>query len=220
MNLHPELERFLITSCDQFFSAFPQKRPAKKLLEDCLIISHRGIHDQREIKENTMDAFVLAEEKGVYGIELDFRWTRDLVPVVVHDPDLERVFGMDVQIAEHDFESLKSLCPSVPSLQQVVERFGNKMHLMIEVKHEHYPNPEHQNTILEAIFSNLIPGQDYHLISLDPEMLELIECVPDHAKMPVAELNVGKLSEIALERNYAGVLGHYFLLNGRLVQNI
>ena len=49
-------------------------------------------------------------------------------------------------------------------------------------------------------------------------MLELIECVPDHAKMPVAELNVGKLSEIALEKNYAGVLGHYFLLNGRLVQ--
>jgi len=218
MNLHPKLERFLMTSCDQFFSAFPQKRPAKKLLEDCLIISHRGIHDQRKIKENTMDAFVLAEEKGVYGIELDFRWTRDLVPVVVHDPDLERVFGMDVQIAEHDFESLKSLCPSVPSLQQVVERFGNKMHLMIEVKHEPYPNPEHQNTILEAIFSNLIPGQDYHLISLDPEMLELIECVPDHAKMPVAELNVGKLSEIALEKNYAGVLGHYFLLHGRLVQ--
>ena len=53
MNLHPKLERFLMTSCDQFFSAFPQKRPAKKLLEDCLIISHRGIHDQREIKENT-----------------------------------------------------------------------------------------------------------------------------------------------------------------------
>ena len=75
MNLHPKLERFLMTSCDQFFSAFPQKRPAKKLLEDCQIISHRGIHDQREIKENTMDAFVLAEEKGVYGIELDFRWT-------------------------------------------------------------------------------------------------------------------------------------------------
>ena len=55
------------------------------------------------------------------------------------------------------FESLKSLCPSVPSLQQVVERFGNKMHLMIEVKHEHYPNPEHQNTILEAIFPTLSP---------------------------------------------------------------
>ena len=35
-----------------------------------------------------MDAFVLAEEKGVFGIELDFRWTKDLVPVVVHDPDL------------------------------------------------------------------------------------------------------------------------------------
>ena len=151
-----------------------------------------------------MDAFVLAEEKGVYGIELDFRWTRDLVPVVVHDPDLVRVFGMDAQTAEHDFESLKGLCSAVPSLQQVVERFGKKMHLMIEVKHEHYPNPEDQNTILEAILSKLIPGQDYHLISLDPEMLELIECVPDHAKMPVAELNVGKLSEIAFEKNIGG----------------
>ena len=191
MNLHPKLERFLMTSCDQLFSAFPQKRPAKKLLEDCLIISHRGIHDQLEIKENTMDAFVLAEEKGGYGIELDFRWTKDLVPVVVHDPDLERVFGMDAQTAEHDFESLKGLCPALPSLQQVVERFGNKMHLMIEVKHEPYPNPEHQNTILEEILSHLIPGQDYHLISLDPEMLELIECVPDQAKIPVAELNLG-----------------------------
>ena len=36
--------------------------------------------------------------------------------------------------------------------------------------------------------------------------------------MPVAELNVSRLSQIALERNYAGILGHYFLLGRNVVK--
>ena len=47
-------------------------------------------------------------------------------------------------------------------------------------------------------------------------MLELIECVPDYAKMPVAELNVENSAKL-LWKGYARGLGHY-LLHGRLVQ--
>ena len=218
MSLPPRLEKFLIEACDLVFAVTPQKLPQRKLLEECRIVSHRGIHDNLQSKENTLEAFDLAEQKGIWGIELDFRWTRDLVPVVVHDPDLDRVFGINKKIAELDFEALTNLCPQVPSLEQVVGKYGKKMHLMIEVKQEPYPNRRQQDLILEQIFSGISPCQDYHLISLDPEMLERIECVPNWAKMPVAELNVSRLSQIALERNYAGILGHYFLIGGKVVK--
>ena len=92
------------------------------------------------------------------------------------------------------------------------------MHLMIEIKQETYPDQEQQNLILEKLLSQIEPCRDYHLISLDPGMLERIECVSNHAKMPVAELHVSELSRIALEKEYAGLLGHYLLIDAKTVQ--
>ncbi|MGR1082734.1 glycerophosphodiester phosphodiesterase family protein [Olegusella massiliensis] len=44
------------------------------------------------VPENSLPAFRAAAEDG-YGVEMDVRLTKDNVPVVVHDSDLERVCG-------------------------------------------------------------------------------------------------------------------------------
>ena len=52
------------------------------------IIAHRGASG--EAPENTMAAFERALEQGADAIELDVRLTADGVPVVLHDPTLDR----------------------------------------------------------------------------------------------------------------------------------
>ncbi len=214
----PWLEAVLMRACDGFYALCPQAEPVPEQVRKCRIISHRGIHDNREIKENTLEAFdrVLACE-GVWGIELDFRWTQDLTPVVIHDPDLIRVFGESLRVGEIDFSVLRREIPDVPTLDEVVRRYGGKLHLMVEAKEEHYPDPLRQNEILRSVCSPLTPKQDFHLLSLTPKMLKLLDFIEPSAKLLVAEFNQFEYSRTVLEHKYAGLEGHYLLINRRLV---
>ncbi len=213
IELTEKVERVLIYCIDFFFRIWPQPFPGHDLLKACKIVSHRGEHDNRMIFENTIEAFDLASEEGIWGIEFDVRWTKDLHPVVIHDPDLKRVFGIDLTIGEVTRDELKSRCPAVPSLMDVIEKYGNKLHFMIEIKAETYPNPERQNDIFKDCFSSLEPRRDYHLMSLVPHMFDLITFVPPSTLIPIATLNMAQISELALEKDYCGVAGHYLLLN-------
>jgi glycerophosphoryl diester phosphodiesterase len=94
----------------------------------------------------------------------------------------------------------------------MIQRYGKKIHLMIEVKAEPYPDPGAQNRILKDLLSPLVPEADYHLLTLVPDMFELIACVPRSAFLPVAHLNFLKLSKLAITQNYSGFAGHYRLL--------
>ena len=206
-------EKVLIRCIDFFCKIWPQPFPGHDRLKACKIISHRGEHDNRMIFENTLEAFDLAYEKGVWGIEFDVRWTKDLHPVVIHDPNLKRVFGIDLTIAEVTGGELKARCPAVPSLAKVIERYAKKLHFMIEIKAETYPNPERQNDIFKKCLTSLEQRMDYHLMSLTPQMFDLITFVPVSTFIPIATLNMVRLSELALEKDYGGVAGHYLLLN-------
>jgi glycerophosphoryl diester phosphodiesterase len=212
MKISNILEARLRQILDYFYARWPQAVPDRDRLQHCKIISHRGDYDNHNIFENTFAAFDRAEGQGVWGIEFDLRWTRDLNPVVIHDTDLARVFGLDHCIRQLTLTELKSCCPLIPSLAEMIQRYGKKIHLMIEIKAEHYPDPAVQNRILKDLLSPLVPGADYHLLTLVPDMFELIACVPRSALLPVAYLNFSQLSKLAIAQNYSGFAGHYLLL--------
>jgi glycerophosphoryl diester phosphodiesterase len=112
-------------------------------------------------------------------------------------------------------KELLSRCPAVPSLSQVIEKFGKMLHFMIEIKAEIYPDPVRQNDIFREFLSPLEPRTDYHVMSLTPAMLDLITFVPASTLIPIAMLNMAQLSKLALEKKYCGVAGHYLLLNNK-----
>ncbi len=197
---------------DYLYARWPQASPTKDRLKKCKLIAHRGDYDNRRIFENTIAAFDRARAGGVWGIEFDLRWTKDLHPVVLHDPNLRRVFGSDCDIRQATLAELKSVCPQVPSIAELIQRFGKKMHLMVEIKAEAYPEPDHQNLVLKDLFSVLAPEKDYHLLTLTPEMFNVIQSIPRSAFLPVAHLNFSQLSKLAIEHNYSGLAGHYALL--------
>jgi glycerophosphoryl diester phosphodiesterase len=219
MKLFSYFESGLERIIDGFYALWPQRFPGLEQLGACKIVSHRGAYDNRSVFENTLPAFERAYAAGVWGIEFDIRWTRDLKPVVIHDAALSRVFGKDITVADVDLETLKSACPEIPALPEVVAQFGKKLHMMVEIKAETYPDPVRQNQILKQCFSGTKPRVDYHLMSLTPEMFELITFVPASTFIPIALWNLKRFSRLALEKEMAGVAGHYFLLNNTLLAN-
>ena len=207
------ITNFLNRVCDIIFAIVPQKTPSNKNLRNCKIISHRGQHDNKNILENTLMAFDNAmNTNGIWGIEFDFRWTKDLHPVVIHDPNLRRIFGSKLRVSETTLFELKKKFPQIPSLKEVIERYGGEIHLMVEAKEEYNVHPEKQDQILKDLFKPLQPIKDYHILSLSPKILDFINFVEDKSKIIVAVFNVKSLSNISLGKNYAGIGGHYLLL--------
>jgi glycerophosphoryl diester phosphodiesterase len=212
MKIFNILETRLRQILDYFYARWPQPVPSTDRLQQCKIISHRGEYDNLTVFENTFSAFDRAKAQGVWGIEFDLRWTRDLYPVVIHDADLRRVFGAKLEIRKATLAELKSECPLVPSLAEMIRRYGKRIHLMIEIKAEVYPDPVSQDRILKDLFSALEPEEDYHFLTMKPKMFDLIEFAPATTLLPIARFNFFRLSALAIRKKLGGIAGHYFLL--------
>ncbi|HBZ56506.1 MAG TPA: glycerophosphodiester phosphodiesterase, partial [Syntrophobacteraceae bacterium] len=76
------IERHYQRLSDWLFARLPQSPPTSRQAQQCRIVAHRGEYDGVAVLENTVPAFDAARNAGVWGIELDVRWTRDLEPVV------------------------------------------------------------------------------------------------------------------------------------------
>jgi glycerophosphoryl diester phosphodiesterase len=211
------LQRALLGSVNLGFRFIPCRRPTRAALIDCKIVSHRGEHDNRCVRENTFAAFTPAAEAGCWGLEFDVRWTRDLQPVVFHDENAHRVFGIDLVISQLSLAQLQQRIPEIPTLREVVERFGGQQHLMVELKGDDLEAYAHRAECLREIFATLEPARDYHFLALQAELFELVEFAGTRACLPVAEFNIGELSRIASQRDYAGVCAQYLLLNRALI---
>lgn len=217
MNLRSVFENVLLGAADVFYRRLPQPVPEIKLLENCKLISHRGDHENRSVQENTVPAFEAAIAGGVWGIEFDVRWTKDLQPVVIHDTDTRRVFGTSIHIQSTTFRELRHSHLMIPHLEEVVQTFGGRIHLMVELKGEPYPDPKYQQRYLEKIFSSLVPQQDFHLISLVPQLFDHINFMPSRALLPIAQTNISAMSRLALLNGLGGLLGHYVMITDALM---
>jgi len=211
-------ERILLKTVDFIYSKYPQPLPRKEKLVNCKIISHRGEHDNRSIFENTLKAFDKVLDNGIFGIEFDMRWTKDLKPVVLHDRNTLRLYDKHIDVNETCFSDLRAAVPEIPALEEVISRYGKRLHLMVEIKQEAYPEPLRQAAILENLFSELTPEKDYHFISLSPEIFSIINFAPKSTFIPVARLNLKSMSQAALQNNYGGVAGHYLLVTNSLMR--
>jgi len=203
---------------DGYVAARPLAAPPPDRLAEARIVSHRGEHDNRSVFENTLAAFDRADRAGVWGLELDLRWTADLQPVVFHDPDLGRLAGVSHRLADLRLAEARSVFSQLTTLAEVVARYGGRRHLMIEVKAEPYRRFHMQTAILAAILAPLRPVDDYHLLGLDPRMFAYLGFAPRQALLPIAWADVKTTSRLALARGYGGVCGHFILLGDRTMK--
>lgn len=200
---------------DLIYGLIPRRSPSLEQCAEAKIIVHRGWFLGVEAIENTLEAFELCVDKGLYGIEFDVRWTKDLVPVIHHDPTLMRLFEDKRKISELNFDELRARFPLIPRLDEVITRFGKKIHLLIELKEEHFPELEKQRKILRETLSVLREGEDYHLLSLASSNFQKFCDYKKESMIMVSTKNPEQVSAEVSKHGYGGFMGHYFLIGDK-----
>ena len=101
-----------------------------------LACAHRG--DSSVYRENTIVAIKSAIAAGAQIIEIDVRISKDGQVVVLHDPTLERMWGISSPVGERTWGEIKLLGENenrIPLLSEVLELFRNvKSSLMIDME--------------------------------------------------------------------------------------
>jgi len=100
-----------------------------------VIFAHRGA--SAHAPENTLAAFLLAYEKKADAIELDVKLSADGVPVVIHDPTVDRTTNGTGRVADLRLPALKELDAGegqqIPTLDEVFAAVGGKMLINVEL---------------------------------------------------------------------------------------
>lgn len=218
MPLSRLVEKGYLALADAAFARWPVRIPSSRCVRQCRLIAHRGEHGTDGVLENSLAAFERAEAAGVWGIELDVRWTGDGVPVVTHDADLMRLHGSRHSVAHLSWNALQACCGSIPSLATVVSRFGGRLHLMIELKKPQNGTPPSHYEMLLDVLAPLKPIRDYHLLSLHTDMLTPLRGTPSRALVAIAYYFPGRLSRWVLDHRWGGICSHYLLMPTRMVK--
>jgi len=103
-----------------------------------LKVSHRGAKAYET--ENTLESFRKAIELGANAIELDVRISGDSKLIVIHDDNLKKVFGKDVQIKESTLEELKQLTDNrIVTFDEALRFIDRKVEkILVELKETGY----------------------------------------------------------------------------------
>lgn len=143
-------------------------------------IAHRGLHDRAQgVIENSRSAFERAIERG-FAIECDVQLSRDGVPVIFHDDDLERLTGRKGPIGSLSAAELAATplldSASGDAPQRLAEFLGQiagRTLLQIELKRQ--PNAEMGETLARRVADALAGYSGPVTVeSFDPKLIQLI----------------------------------------------
>jgi len=103
-----------------------------------LKVGHRGAKAYET--ENTLESFRKAIELGANAIELDVRISGDSKLIVIHDDNLKKVFGKDVQIKGATLEELKQLTDNrIVTFDEALRFIDRKVEkILVELKDTGY----------------------------------------------------------------------------------
>lgn len=207
------LDQAVLRAVDALYSLRRYPAPSTSQWERCRIVSHRGERDDRTVLENTYAAFDPLSGSGVFGLEFDVRWSSDLVPMVFHDADLQRLYGAAERICDLRAAELTARYPQIPTLHDFVWRYAGEFHLFPELKLEPWRDPGLQDRhLMEALAPALQAGR-CHVLSLFPQMFVHLPSLSPSCTIGVARANPAEISHEALGAGRAGFACHYAALD-------
>ena len=153
-----------------------------------MLIAHRGYSAM--YPENTITAFRKARGKVV---EFDVRKTLDNVPVVIHDRTLDRTTTGTGDVKKHTWEHIKDLhikgCDErVPSLDQVLQTFGDEYSYNIEIK-----SSDTADVVVDSIKKSALPYGNTLVTSFKWDEIKAVRKLDDR-------INTGLISIVRPER--------------------
>ena len=151
------------------------------------MIAHRGA--SVACPENTHAAFAHALRLGADGIELDLQLSRDGTAVVYHDRTLQKVGHGRRRVAEVDAAELATLDVGswrgprhrgerMPTLREVLDRYGTRTTLLLELKVEPEDGPAGRRRLVDATVDAIVACrlQDrVYVLSFDAALLRAVK---------------------------------------------
>lgn len=122
-------------------------------------LAHRGLHNDK-FPENSLGAFKNTIKYG-FAIELDVRLLKDDTPVVIHDPNILRMCGVDKNVSDIYIDELSGYFLNnskynIPTLKEVLDLVKGQVPIMIELK----PIKHNKGHKIEKIVYDLIKDYD------------------------------------------------------------
>lgn len=104
------------------------------------IIAHRGVHNEKDIIENSLEAFKEAVNKN-YIIELDVHFLKDGEVVVFHDDNIERMTGINKNLKDCTYDEIRNIKllnknTYIPKFLDVLKLVDGKVPILIELKND------------------------------------------------------------------------------------
>lgn len=158
-------------------------------------IAHRGLHDHgRGIIENSASAFAAAIAKG-YAIECDVQLSRDGIPMIFHDDELDRLTGVSGPVGNHTMAEVAGYTLLYSAAGDTPQRFveflaqvGGRVLLQIELKQQ--PNQAATEVLAQTVVDGLKGYRGPVTIeSFDPKLL--VEVRKRGGTMPLGIVTYG-----------------------------
>ncbi len=167
-----------------------------------MIFAHRGA--SIKAPENTLKAFDLAIKEGANGIEFDIRLSADEVIVVIHDGTINRTSNSTGKVNSLTLEELQKFDfgegEKIPTLKEVLEKFGNKYWLNIEIKEEGF------ELILVDLLKELKVKEKIVISSfLIPALLKIKKIAPEIPTGYLYEYDLNELDGLLEEVTVNGI---------------
>jgi len=166
------------------------------------IFAHRGA--SIKAPENTLKAFDLAIKERANGIEFDTRLSADKVIVVIHDGTINRTSNSSGKVNSLTLEELQKFDfgegEKIPTLKEVLEKYGNKYWLNIEIKEEGF------EPILVDLLKELNVKEKIVISSfLIPALLKIKELAPEIPTGYLYEYDLNELDGLLEEVTVNGI---------------
>ena len=107
------------------------------------IIAHRGFWKAAEDAQNSLESIQMADKHKFYGSEFDIQITKDSIPIVFHDKDINGINIEDLLFVELKDEELPN-GERIPSLENYLKtaKSLNNIRLIAEIKPQSSPDIE------------------------------------------------------------------------------
>ncbi len=179
--------------------------------EKVMVTAHRGYSEK--YPENTMPAFKGAVEIGADCIELDVQQTKDGKIIVMHDSNLKRTCGVNLNIWEADYEDIRYLDAgswfdeayhgtAIPTLEEVLKYCRGKIRLNIELKPTGYETDFEKNVL--DIIEKYHAERSCYVSSMKYECLEKVkELNPKIKTIYITSVSMGNFTVMEAADGYS-----------------
>lgn len=162
-----------------------------------LIVAHRGNGCGGE--ENSLRAMERCLAAGVRAVEIDVRYTRDNIPVIMHDQNLWRTTGCFGPVGERTYAQLQECRlpdgSAIPTLEKVLTTYNGKLLFDLDMK-----EPQLRLTVETIARIGAFPSTYLHVFGEEhfAQLKDLQTQYPDVRYMP----SIRDETELAMARAY------------------